>query len=225
MLKLPKLPKLPNPEQIPEFFDHITKGIDYASQLVEIVGKGIDKVADALGKEDRPPAATKERSLTKTSPKTEPSTQPETSSGASNEVTLKYQLDLILDDLEHLEVEHLPGQGRLNGEICDCIAKAAISLRRHAKETVPIASRQGEDPHLFSELTGWAQHLMDIGTIDQVTTGQHDDEYLEQAGTASNYRKRVAPMFAKVCPHCEEVREKAKRFAEKMKGKGEAEEV
>ena len=224
MKGLPSLPKLPNPAQIPELFDRITKGIDYASQLVEIVGKGVDKVADALGKEDRPPVATKERPLTKASPQTEPSTQPETPPGVSDEATLKYQLDLILDDLEHLEVEHLPGQGRLNGEICDCIAKAARSLRRHAKETVPIASRQGEDPHLFSELTEWAQHLMDIGTIDQVETGKYDDEYLEQAGTASNYRKRVAPMFSRVCPHCEEVREKAKRFAEKMRGKREVEE-
>ena len=73
---MPKLPKLPNPEQIPKLFDRITKGIDYASKLVEIVGTGVDKVADALGKEDRPLAATKEHPLTKASPQTEPSTQP-----------------------------------------------------------------------------------------------------------------------------------------------------
>lgn len=78
MPKLPKLPKLPNPEQIPGIFDRMTKGIDYASQLVEIVGMGVDKVADALGKDDGPPAATKERPLTKASAQTEPSAQPET---------------------------------------------------------------------------------------------------------------------------------------------------
>ena len=214
MPKLPSLPKLPNPEQIPGIFDRITKGIDYASQLVEIVGKGVDKVADALGNEDRPAPTTAK-------PIEHPSTEPPRS--ASDEATLKYQLDLILDDLEHLEQEHLPGQGRLNGEVCDCISKAARSLRRHAKETIPIASRQGEDPQLFSELTEWARHLMDIGTIDQVTTGKYDNEYLDQAGTASKYRKQVAPLFSRVCPQCEKVREKAKRFAEKARGKAEEE--
>jgi len=65
---MPKLPKLPNPEQIPGIFDRITKGIDYASKLVEIVGSGVDKVADALGNEGSPLlTTTKQPAKTETS--------------------------------------------------------------------------------------------------------------------------------------------------------------
>jgi len=50
-----------------------------------------------------------------------------------------YQLDLILlDDLDHLETEHLPSKGRIAGVPCDCISKAGRSLRRHARETIPM---------------------------------------------------------------------------------------
>jgi hypothetical protein len=42
--------------------------------------------------------------------------------------TLVYQLDLLIDDILHLQTEHLPSKGRIAGLPCDCIAKAAREL-------------------------------------------------------------------------------------------------
>lgn len=56
-----------------------------------------------------------------------------------------YQLDLILDGLDHPETEHLPSKGRIARVPCDCISKADGSLRRHARETIAIVARQARE--------------------------------------------------------------------------------
>lgn len=207
------MPKLPDPLKA---LDDFNRGVDNIYRFIDTVSTGIDKISDALGDVEEnspPPAATYE----------EPAPAPVT--GASNETTLKFQLDHILDDIEHLETEHLPEQGRLNGEACDCIAKASRSLRRHVVETIPIASRQGKNSAVFSEIRDWAQHMMDIGTIDQVTSGRYNEEYLIQAGTASNYRKQLEKMLKEIsgskpasCPTCEATKQKLNEFIKKKKG-------
>jgi len=110
--------------------------------------------------------------------------------GVSDHDTLSYQLDLILDDLDHLETEHLPSKGRIAGQPCDCIAKAGRSLRRHSKETIPIAARQGQDTAIYSEAADWAGKMMEIGTVEAVVSGEYDAQYPLEAGTASKLRKR-----------------------------------
>ncbi len=125
-----------------------------------------------------------------------------------------YQLDALLDDLQHLETEHLPAQGRLQGLPCDCIAKVARDLRRHARETIPIAAREGIDATIFSEMAAEGEHLIEIGTVETVRTGVYDAEYLKHAGTISNYRKAVESMRAELrqkgdrsCPECATLKE------------------
>ena len=118
----------------------------------------------------------------------------------TDEETLRYQLDLIVDELQHLETEHLPMQGRIAGKPCDCIAKAARGLRRHAKETIPIAARQGKDTSVYSQMATWADGLMQIGTLDAVVTGEYDEEYLKQAGTASDLRKVFQKLLGEAKP-------------------------
>lgn len=115
--------------------------------------------------------------------------------GVSDQQTLIYQLDLMLDDLDHLEAEHLSSKGRIAGLPCDCIAKAARELRRHAKETIPIAARQGKHNSIYSEASLWAEHIMAIGTQEAVVSGEHDEEYLREAGTASTFRKAVERLY------------------------------
>jgi hypothetical protein len=225
MPKLPKLPDLPDPEKAFSAIDKAGSVLGKGLEIIDQTAGRIDRFAvriDPLSRYRSREIATEESTAEETPAEEAPAE--EASAGVSNEATLKYQLDLIIDDIEHLETEHLPGQGRLNGEACDCIAKASRSLRRHAKETIPIASRQGVDATIFSGMWSWAQHLMDIGTINQVLSGNYDTEYLEQAGTASNYRKQAERMLSEIgvstgesCPTCEEARESIRQFIAQRK--------
>lgn len=200
------MPTLPNLNDIPNIINKVSQGIDGASRVIDTISKGIDKIGDAMGGEEP-------REI-------EPAAESPPVEGASSETTLKYQLDHLIDDLEHLETEHLPLQGRLDNEPCDCIAKAARSLRRHAVETIPIATRQGKEAAIFSNIAQWAQHLIDIGTINHVVSGKYDEEYLNQAGTASNLRKIIEKMFTEAssdCPECDEAQESIREFIEKKR--------
>lgn len=49
------MPRLPDPENIPGIFDRIYKGIDKAANVVDIVGRGIDRLADAIGEDKKEP--------------------------------------------------------------------------------------------------------------------------------------------------------------------------
>lgn len=136
--------------------------------------------------------------------------------------TLDYQLDQILDDLGHLETEHLPSKGKLNGIPCDCIAKAGRSLRRHARETIPIAAREGKDTAIFDQMAEEGNYLMEIGTLEAVQSGQYDAEYLQHSGVVSNLRKSLDKMYAEVksgstpgCPECEELRRLSRQWIER----------
>ena len=119
------------------------------------------------------------------------SVEPTQIEGVSDDSTYRFQLDLLIDNATDLETVHLPNKGRINGEPCDCIAKHARILRAHAKETIPIASRQGKDSTVFSELAEFGDKLMKIGTKEAVVSGEYDNEYLELAGTMSQYRKKL----------------------------------
>lgn len=206
---LPKLPPIP-PSPIKPLREMVRQG----REQVKRAGDDVRSIADDI------------RGGATATPSREASNAEavvEMPTGASDQTTLKYQLDKIIDDLEHLETEHLPYQGRLDGEPCDCIAKAARSLRRHAVETIPIVSRQGKEAKIFSEMRDWSQHLVDIGTVNQVVTGKYDEEYLRQAGSASAYRKQIERMFTEIgasssdCPGCDEAREKLSEFIDRRK--------
>ena len=109
----------------------------------------------------------------------------------SDSETWNYQTDLLLDDLQHLETEHLPAKGRIAGKPCDCISKAARDARRHARETIPIAARQGKDTEMLTRIETWANNLVTIGTLKATSSGVHDEQYLKEAGEASKFRKEL----------------------------------
>ena len=175
---MPKLPENLNPIRL------VGKVLRDGLQSVEGALRDIDSVVADIDREVSP----------------ERSAPPVPEDKISDEETLRYQLDLILDDLQHLETEHLPGQGRIAGKVCDCIAKAARDLRRHTRETVPIAARQGRDTTLYSQVAAWAQEMVRIGTADMVASGQFDEEYPRQAGVASVLRKAFEGLAAEVRP-------------------------
>lgn len=139
----------------------------------------------------------------------------------SDDSTYRFQLDLLVDNATDLETVHLPNKGRINGQSCDCIAKHARILRAHAKETIPIASRQGKNSHIFAEIAEFADKLMLIGTKEAVESGQYDEEYLDQAGAMSNYRKKLEELlgqahvsYSEQCENCPTTLN-LKAFAEK----------
>jgi hypothetical protein len=68
-------------------------------------------------------------------------------------------------------------------------------LSRHARETIPIAARQGKHNALYSEAGSWAERMMEIGTQDAVASGQYDEEYLREAGTAPKFRKGFQRLY------------------------------
>lgn len=217
----PGLPKPPWEKLSYNPLDGLREIIHDGRKIIKDAGSDIRSLAGEIKSNSHISTATVPDTEETSLPETQASVQT-TTVGVSDKETLKYQLDLILDDLHHLETEHLPAQGRIAGVPCDCIAKAGRSLRRHAKETIPIAARQGEEPELFSELASWAQQLMDIGTLDKVQTGEYDAEYLKASGVASNLRKKIEPMFTSLggdgeCDTCAQARESIKRFVEERK--------
>lgn len=131
---------------------------------------------------------------------TQPEVKKPVEGAITDEETLRYQIELQIDDLQHLETEHLPNQGRIAGKVCDCIAKAARDLRRHARETIPIAARQGKDTSIYSQTATWAQGIMEMGTAEAVNSGKYDEEYLKQSGAASSLRKAFEALLAEVRP-------------------------
>jgi hypothetical protein len=215
-----KLPGLPNPDKALSFLDTASGLIDRGLSVIDKVSNKLDKfgLTESPQKEapESPGAAITTTGALKTAP------------GASSEApetphTLEYQLDLLLDDLSHLETEHLPAKGRLLGRPCDCIAKASRSLRRHARETIPIAGREGKDTTLFDALAQEGDYLMGVGTLEAVKSGKYDSEYLSHAGIISNFRKSVDKMLAEVksgpdCPECEELRQLSRSISERRKG-------
>lgn len=97
------------------------------------------------------------------------------------------------------------------------IAKASRDLRRHSLETIPIASRQGKDASIFSEMVPLANELMEIGTATAVKSGRYDDEYVRVAGIVSNYRKKIDKLLAE-CEHCDEIQDLATFIRQRRQG-------
>lgn len=205
-LPRPKLP--PNPIRplkglIHEGVDQIHKAQDDIRSLTsELRGEEAEEpTGQTSGTRREPPTSAEsvEESGTET-------LSPEPS--VSELTTYRYQLERILDDLQHLETEHLPAKGRIAGLACDCIAKASRDLRRHSLETIPIAARQGKDATIFSEMADLASHMVEIGTASAVKSGRYDAEYLEQAGIISNYRKQIETLLSE-CKECDEMQDLA----------------
>jgi hypothetical protein len=208
---LPPLPKL-NESPIKGIGDLAKKGIQDIKQFATDIEDGIGNIDRELTQIAR------EAPVAKT---VKQGSEPE--AFVSDDSTYRFQLDLLIDNATDLETVHLPNKGRINGQSCDCIAKHARVLRAHAKETIPIASRQGKNSHIFAEIAEFADKLMLIGTKEAVESGQYDEEYLEYAGVMSRYRKKLEEIlgqahtsYTEECKNCPTTLS-LKAFAEQRK--------
>lgn len=200
---MPKFPPIPGrPPRLSDLLRQrnpareLREAVKDARDLIGGVRDGIRSVADEIRVEplESPPEGSSQAR--------------EPYQGVSEGETFDYQIDQLVDDLQHL-TEHLSNQGRLAGKPCDCIAKAARDARRHATETISIASRQGKPPRIFAEIAAWAERLIPIGTLEAASSGQYDDVYLEESGTASRFRKEVEKLKGEceTCPSMLDLKE------------------
>ena len=88
---MPRLPKLPDPENIFSAIDKAGDVVGRGISLIDGIADKIDRLAGKMGPESKPT-------------ETAPQEIPEASSGASNETTLKYQLDKLRTGLRQLEI-------------------------------------------------------------------------------------------------------------------------
>jgi hypothetical protein len=136
-----------------------------------------------------------------------------TESGVSDAETLQYQIDSIVDEMTVLEA-HLAAGGKIAGKACDCLAKHSRLIKKLAVESIPIASRQGKNTEIYTQLAAWAKSIQDIGSKEAVESGQYTERYPKESGNCSKLRKAVDA--GKPCTTCGG----PKRLPDFMKSKG-----
>jgi len=70
-----------------------------------------------------------------------------------------------------------------------------------------------------------AKYLVAKRQPDKVESGDYDEIYRKESGTASKFRKKVQSMIGELkgdkdCPGCDEMRQTISSFGEEKKGKG-----
>ncbi|TET43297.1 MAG: hypothetical protein E3J60_00625 [Dehalococcoidia bacterium] len=145
----------------------------------------------------------------------------------SDKDTLLYQLNHLVAALSQLEI-HLSEGCKIMGVPCDCCKKHSIQARTFAMETISIAARMGKPTAIYNEIATWAPTIEAIDTPEKVESGDYDETYRKESGTASQFRKTVQSMIGELkgeedCPSCEEMRESISSFIEQRKRKGIAE--
>lgn len=211
MLKLPKLPGLPN-------INGALSAIDKADSIIDGGLSLIDRISGKL-----------DRLVPDETPKQSAFSHPRAAlAGVSDTSTVLYQLDHIFQPLRQLEL-HLAEGCQIAGIPCDCCQKSAGDVRIFSLETIPIAARAGIDPSIFDGLTTWAAHIEDIGSEENSKSGRYRATYQQESGNASRYRKAIQklismskqPAAAEECPTCEGI----KSFVAKAKAKAKAQEL
>lgn len=235
---LPKPPHLPPPPRLSSFLrgnNPVRQILDDGHELIRSAREEIRSVASVLHveqpnetiravRETLPSSSSAAAStlverlkpVTETkSPESKPASEvtERKSPGVTDAQTLQYQNDGLVDELSELETRHLPAGGKILGASCDCIAKHSRAVRRLAKESIPIAARQGKDPSVYAQMVEWAEDMMKIGTKAAVDSGEYKDRYALESGTASKFRKALESDGK--CPTCKP----PKRLSEFLKGK------
>jgi len=142
--------------------------------------------------------------------------------GVSDRNTLLYQMDHLVAILTQLET-HLSEGCKIMGVPCDCCGKHSLQARTYAIETISIAARMGRETSIYQDIASWAPLIEEIDTPEKVMSGEYDETYRKESGTASKFRKKVQSMIAELkkedeeCPGCEEMRETIGEFIEKRK--------
>ncbi len=159
---------------------------------------------------------------TEQAPEIEPQSRTASATASvSDKDTLLYQLDHLVAVLSQLEI-HLSEGCKIMGVACDCCGKHALQARTFATETISIAARMGKPTAIYTEISTWAPTIETIDTPEKVESGDYDETYRKESGTASQFRKQVQSMIVELtkdedCPGCEEMRETIGSFIEKRK--------
>ena len=78
------------------------------------------------------------------------------------------------------------------------------------------------DPAIYQDIAEWAVSIEGIDTPEKVMSGEYDEVYLKESGTASKFRKQLQSMITKLkeseeCGGCEEMRETISEFIKKRR--------
>ena len=205
-----RLPKFPNPDDVFSAIDKVGSVIDKGLSFIDEAGDRLDKIG-----------LTEEPRVSET-----PTTAPEshtvsTTPGVSDKDTLLYQLNHLVAVLSQLEI-HLSEGCKIMGVPCDCCGKHAPMASTFAMETIPIAARMGKETNIYQDIASWTPRIEEIDTPEKVNSGDYDEIYRKESGTASKFRKKVQSMIVDLkgdndCPGCEEMRESISSFIEQKK--------
>jgi len=213
MALLPKFPNLPDPENV---FSVINKTGDAIDKGLGIIDKVVDKFDQATQKFDSPGESSQATTTTLMA-------ENKPSYSVSDKDTLLYQLDHLVAILTQLET-HLSEGCKIMGIPCDCCGKHSLQAHTYAMETISIAARMGKETQIYQDISDWAPHIEEIDTPEKVQSGDYDETYRKESGTASKFRKKVQSMIAELkggedddCPDCEEIRESISSFIKKKK--------
>lgn len=215
--ELPGLPKIKLPENP---LRPLRKVIREGHQQIEKASSDIHSIAEDI--RGNIPGATSTIQDTEKAPEIEPQSRTtSTTPRVSDKGTLLYQLNHLVAVLSQLEI-HLSEGCKIMGVPCDCCGKHALQAHTFAMETISIAARMGKPTAIYSEIGTWAPTIEAIDTPEKVESGDYDETYRKESGTASKFRKNVQSMISELkgdedCPGCEEMRETISAFIEKRK--------
>ncbi len=215
--ELPGLPKIKLPENP---LRPLRKVIREGRQQIEKAGSDIHSIAEDLHGNISNTSSTIQE--TEKAPQIEPqSGTVSTTPSVSDKGTLHYQLNHLVAVLSQLEI-HLSEGCKIMGVPCDCCGKHALQARTFAMETIPIAARMDKDTLIYQDIASWTPYIEEIDTPEKVESGDYDETYRKESGTASKFRKKVQSMLGELkkgedCPGCEEMRESISSFIEKKK--------
>jgi len=214
----PRIPRLQLPTHPLEPLREIVRG---GRERLEGASADIRSIIEDL-RGNIPSSTTSTIQETEKAPEIEPhSRTTSTTPSVSDKDTLLYQLGHLVAVLSQLEI-HLSEGCKIMDVPCDCCGKHALQTRTFAMETISIAARMGKPTAIYSEIAAWAPTIEAIDTPEKVNSGDYDETYRKESGTASKFRKKVQSMIGELkgdedCPGCEEMRETISSFIEKRK--------
>ncbi len=181
MVRLPKLPSPPGPEDIFSLFDKAGDAIEKSLGIIDKVADRFDQVAqkfDPLG--ERPTQTT-------TAQKEAAPEQRMTSRGVSPEQLIDYQKGEIGKLLLRME-SHYAQRLRIKGIPCDCGAqKHLLDLESLCEETIPMV----DNPKVYYRITDWVKEVGPKSTDQAAKGGHYDAEYPTFSHQARDFRKEI----------------------------------
>ncbi len=213
----PRIPKLKLPTHPLEPLREIVRT---GRERLEGAGGDIRSIAEDV-RGNIPGTASSTIQETEKAPEIEPQSRTSPTPRVSDKNTLLYQLNHLVAILTQLEI-HLSEGCKIMGVPCDCCGKHALQARTFAMETISIAARMGKETLIYQDIASWTPHIEEIDTPEKVESGDYDETYRKESGTASRFRKKVQSMIVELtegedCPSCEEMRETISSFIEKRK--------